>query len=261
MRLSSLLAAFAVSLPRAVQAQGEAPATRAALEFEAAAARAPKVVAPADAFATQPECAVADLVHIQAEKLWRVVESLEPCARALSVRYDLPVTVGAGAIGVTAAEPGFVLGVVFRLGWDDGALSPARREIQEALAKRESGLQGHRARLGLPSDRGVFASSSLQASVERCAPPPNVRQVPPRTAADFARRYAECLRAERHLQVRTVRPAPGSSSRVEVYSKAGPGAVRGMSGLVVVMGVGDLVGFEIEANEDPVIRPNAPTPP
>lgn len=252
-----LFVPLALVVPGLAQAQVEAAA--AARQFQEAAER-PIIAPPVDAFSTTPECEAADRVNIQPEKLHRVVESLQPCAQALSKRFGAPVSVGAGAAGVTAGDPGFILGVVFRVGGEQGALSPGARSLDRSLAKRGWSIQGRPVRLGRSDDSGVFANSSLQSAVDRCAPPPNVRRVPPQTPDDFVRRYDACLRAERQLGIRLVRTAPGRQNQnlVEVYARAAPGALRGMSGLVIVMGVGDLVGFHVEGNADIDVHPVRP---
>lgn len=242
MKILALAAILSVFAP-AAQAQSEARAGRAALAFQASVAQAVPAL-PVDPFQFG-ECRAADSLHTSL-KLSDAVDRLQGCARELWVRYDLPVTVSAGAVGVNPTRSGLVLGLVFRFGVPVDSFEQPAREIAHGLWLRRYELLNQRARLGRHDDQGVFAESSLQQTADRCT---GIR-IPPRTAEEFVLRYGDCLRANAKLRIRTIRVSPGDASRVEVYSRAKLDDVRAMNGLVVVRGLQDLVGFAIEANAD-----------
>ncbi|MBI5597710.1 MAG: hypothetical protein HY928_16610 [Elusimicrobia bacterium] len=143
--LSSFLAlSLTLALGASARAAGlEGVSASAGLSFGKELAGAVDAMAPKDLFAEIPECLIVDARFIRAPGLQEAVDMLRPCAKALTRRAAVPVSIVDPAGPVEASAP--LLEV--RLGAGALAASAFMRDLRFSLEKREHSLLGYPAKI------------------------------------------------------------------------------------------------------------------
>lgn len=114
-----------------------------ALSFGKDLAGAVDAMAPKDLFAEIPECLIVDARFIRAPKLEEAVDMLRPCAKALTLRAAVPVSIVDQSAPVGASSAGLDV----RLGAGALAASAFMRDLRFSLEKREYSLLGWPAKI------------------------------------------------------------------------------------------------------------------
>ncbi|MBI2362799.1 MAG: hypothetical protein HYV15_05395 [Elusimicrobia bacterium] len=102
-----------------------------------------ETMAPKDLFVEIPECLIVDARFIRAPKLEEAVDMLRPCAKALTLRAAVPVSIVDQSAPVGASSAGLDV----RLGAGALAASAFMRDLRFSLEKREYSLLGWPAKI------------------------------------------------------------------------------------------------------------------
>lgn len=141
---SFLAVSLSLALGAGAQAAGlEGLKASSGLSFGKDLTGAVDAMAPKDLFVEIPECLIVDARFIRAPKLEEAVDMLRPCAKALTRRAAVPVSIVDPAGPVEASSP--LLEV--RLGAGALAASAFMRDLRFSLEKREYSLLGYPAKI------------------------------------------------------------------------------------------------------------------
>lgn len=112
----------------------------------------PTVTLPPNAFDPflLPACAIVDVRTIRALALHEALRALEPCARALSTRYGVPVSVREGFIPPPNPQSSVAVGIEIAIEGPLPVGNAAILDLGYGLRRRGNSLLGHPAKLKTP---------------------------------------------------------------------------------------------------------------
>lgn len=191
-----------------------------------------------DAFAGVGACGVLDIKTIRKVELDEAAEMIQPCIEGVAKKYSAKATAEAGLLSAPQSGKPGAAGLLIKTTLTPG--TKGHRDLALALSRREGRLLGYSAKLLTKDETAPASVSSLQKSIDSCMLLTVVRDI--KDGSDFVKIYGGCLRKDKDLKIREVRPAEGlavtlatdaSGPEVEAYNgfvtvNAGKGPVQVM---------------------------------
>jgi len=220
--LASLLIASAAS------AQSLESVVFSARNFEALTEAAIKPFQPVDPFAEVGACGILDIKTFRPVALEEAQDMVAPCVAAVGARYHSTFTASAGFLRAPQSGQPAKSGLLIKTNLPAG--SPAQRDLEFALARREHMLLGHEVRVLSLGETEPSAISQVQSALEECMLPTVVRDI--RTGDDFIKIYGKCLTRDASLKIKEIRAGDGLT--VTILSERENGEIEALNGFVTV---------------------------
>lgn len=204
-----------------------AAVTLRAQSFEDMAAASAQPFAAEDAFAGVRACDALNIRNIHPFSLDEAAALIKPCIAAAASKYAVSAVAEVGFVVHETGKPskaGFLIKTNFLPG------SKGHRDWAYALARRESRLLGHLAKLLAKNEVAPAAVSTLQKGLESCMIMTVVRDI--KNGDDFVKIYGNCLTSNPDLKIKEIHACEGMT--VTVKTEASPAQVEAYNGFITV---------------------------